>query len=936
MANHSFPRRLFAALLCMVTLLALLPASAIAKAASPKIVRVGLFEDIYHTYNDDGVLGGYGYEYLQKIAGYAGWTIEYVEADWASCFDKLESGEIDILNGISYTEERAQRMLFSSLPMAEERYFLYGDARDLKIDPANAASVDGKVVGVMKGSAPEDALGSWEAEQGISTSHADIETTEDVLSNLDAHAMDCFVSIEEAWDQDYIKPYFYIGSSDAYFAVNSGCEDIKSELDSAMSRIVADDPFYNDELYKKYFASPAAATLSDDERAWAEDHGAIRVGFIVGDVNIGEVDAATGEVSGVICDYIDYARDCLGEGTLDFEPRGFASMEDELAALAAGEIDMIFKVPYNDHYAAGYGLSLSDTTLNIPYSAVSLPGHFDQQDKVTVAITRDNWVKAWYVEYCYPSWEIVYYDSDDELERAVRDGQADCFLARTGRSRQYMKDSSLQVNLLDSDIAMSFGVRREDSTLLSILNKTILTMPAGLLDNALTTYDNETNGVTLTEFVRDNALQVGVVTGALLLAFSALVFAWRKTQADASVRRATDEAYQRELLAAKQAAEMANATKTDFLRRMSHDIRTPINGIRGMVEIGRHSMGDAAKLSDCADKIWVSTDHLLSLVNDVLDMNKLESGQFEAKREPFSLAQVIRNVHAIADAQARECGVDFIAQDPSGVEHDRLIGSPDYLERVFMNFVGNAIKYNRPGGSVRVYGKELSFDGRLALYEFVCEDTGIGMSEEFVQRAFEPFTQEEQAAARTKYSGTGLGLSISKSLVELLGGSVELTSRLGEGTRVVFRIPFEVDLDSVAEAEDEGADVSADRFDGVRTLLVEDNDLNAEIAKFLLENHGLVVDWVENGRLAVDALGKAPDAYDVVFMDVMMPVMDGLEAARRIRCELGWTGPIFAMTANAFADDAQRSRDAGMDEHLTKPLGEGDIVRALRRHVARS
>ena len=915
-------------------LAALLPASAIAQQGRGKVVRVGLFEDTYHKVNADGELYGYGYEYLQKIASYTGWTIEYVEADWYTCFDKLASGEIDILNGISYTDERSQEMLFSTLPMAEERYFLYGDSRDLKIDPADAHSVSGKTVGVMEGAIPEDVLNAWEKDNGVTTNHTQITTAEDVLANLEAGAMDCFVSVEEVWDQDYVTPLLYIGSSDVYFAINQGRTDIKKELDGAMARISSTDPFYNDALYEKYFAAPTPAVVTDDERSWIEAHGPIRVGFIIGDVNIGEVDEATGEVGGVICDYIEYARNCLGDDvTLEFETCGYENMEAELTALANGEIDMIFKVPHNNHYVAEYNLSLSDTTLEIPYSAVSLPGSFDQFGDVTVAIPTDNWVKKWYVECCYPSWTIVDCDSVADAARMVRNGQADCFLNRSGTARRYVKDSAYQVNMLKYDISTSFGVRRQDTALLSILNKTVAAMPDGLLDNALTTYDNESSSVTLAEFVRDNLADVVVVAAALALAFGTVLFAWRKTKSDAVRQRETDEAYQRELVAAKQAAEMANATKTDFLRRMSHDIRTPINGIRGMVQIAGHNEGDPEKLKDCNEKIWKATDHLLSLVNDVLDMNKLESGQFTVRHEPFVLSQILDEVNAIAEAQAAEHGVTFIAQDPGEVEHDYLVGSPVYLQRIFSNFLTNAVKYNRPGGFVRVYGRELSFDGKTALYEFVCEDNGIGMSEEFLEHAFEAFSQEGQAEARTTYSGTGLGLSISKSLIELLGGEVELTSKLGEGTRVVFRIPFEVAEES--DCDERQADYAGVRFDGVRMLLVEDNDLNAEIATFMLERRGMEVTRVENGHLAVDALAACPSDYDVVFMDVMMPVMDGLAATREIRGSLGCDVPIFAMTANAFTDDVQRSLDAGMDEHLTKPLREDDIVKALLKHLGK-
>lgn len=414
-----------------------------------------------------------------------------------------------------------------------------------------------------------------------------------------------------------------------------------------------------------------------------------------------------------------------------------------------------------------------------------------------------------------------------------------------------------------------------------------------------------------------------------------------RAQKEAEAAKERAEEAQKEAEAARERAEearldadRANEAKTGFLRRMSHDIRTPINGIRGMVQIAKYYEDDPAKVQECREKIWTATEHLLSLVNDVLDMNKLESGKLTLRHEPFSLQKVLDEVHVVTQAQAEELHVRFIHQDTQKLEHDHMIGSPVYLKRIFMNFTSNAVKYNREGGTVSVYGRELSFDGKTAWYEFVCEDTGLGMSEEFQRHAFEPFTQEEQAAGRTHYTGTGLGLAISKQLIDLLGGTLELQSVLGKGTKVTFRIPIEVDLEE--HAKETVSDCTAARFEGVRALLVEDNELNAEIAAFLLEQHGLQVMRVSNGQMAVEELEEYPGGYDVVFMDVMMPVMDGLEATKVIRTKLRSAIPVFAMTANAFVDDIQRSMDAGMDEYLTKPLQEKAIVKALRRHVTES
>lgn len=372
-------------------------------------------------------------------------------------------------------------------------------------------------------------------------------------------------------------------------------------------------------------------------------------------------------------------------------------------------------------------------------------------------------------------------------------------------------------------------------------------------------------------------------------------------------------------------AERANNAKTNFLRRMSHDIRTPINAIRGMLEIAEYYKEDLDKQEECRHKVWQATNHLQSLVNDVLDMSKLESGAVIVKNEPFSLKKVLQEVYVVSEAQAEEHGVTFISQDINEVEHDYLIGSAVYLKRIFFNFTSNAIKYNKKNGKVVVSGKELSFDGHTVVFEFVCEDTGIGMSEEFQEHAFELFTQEDKSKARTKYEGTGLGLSISKQLIELLGGTLQLHSVEDVGTKVIFQIPFEVS-EKYSEQREYNDNV---QFKDVHALVAEDNEVNAEIAQFLLEKHGIEVTIVENGQMAVDIMKE--NEFDLIFMDIMMPVLNGLEATKIIRT-FNEKIPIFAMTANAFVDDIQQSADAGMNAHLTKPLQEEEILNAIQKY----
>ena len=383
-------------------------------------------------------------------------------------------------------------------------------------------------------------------------------------------------------------------------------------------------------------------------------------------------------------------------------------------------------------------------------------------------------------------------------------------------------------------------------------------------------------------------------------------------------------------------AQRASLSKTDFLRRMSHDIRTPINGIRGMIEIAEHFTDDLQKQKECRDKVWEASGYLLSLVNNVLDMNKLESGAVVLTEMPFDLPQLLNEVNTVAEMQATEHGLYYdVDMEKQQIAHPYLIGSAPHLKQVLMNLASNAVKYNKENGRVTVWCRELSCDGKTAEFRFACKDTGIGMSKEFQKRAFEPFTQEGRDNARTHYDGTGLGLSIVQALVRQMGGSITFESEEGVGTSFLVTLPFQIDpnpqpkpKESVSEPID---------LDGVRVLLAEDNDLNMEIATFFIEQHGAKVTTAHNGREAVELFANAPQGtFDLILMDIMMPVMNGYEATETIRGmarEDAKTIPIIAMSANAFQDDIQKSRSVGMNDHLPKPLSTEKLLSAIARHT---
>ena len=395
-----------------------------------------------------------------------------------------------------------------------------------------------------------------------------------------------------------------------------------------------------------------------------------------------------------------------------------------------------------------------------------------------------------------------------------------------------------------------------------------------------------------------------------------------------------DEKYKAELLIAAKKAEAANEAKTEFLQRMSHDIRTPINGIRGLVNMADHYADDMEKQTEYRTKVKEASNLLLELVNDVLDMSKLESGEIVLEEIPFNLSSISREVFVVIEQMAAEQNIR-VAWEKKEITHRDFIGSPGYVKRVMMNILSNAVKYNKENGQIYVSCVEIpSEQPEMTTMEFVCRDTGIGMAEEFQKHIFEPFAQEH-TGSRAKFAGTGLGMAISKKLVEEMGGTITFESKKGVGSTFVIRVPFKIDLD--ADKREESKDVSEKSIKGMHVLLAEDNELNMEIAEFLLQNEGAEVTKAWNGQEIVELFRKSESGeFDVILMDIMMPIINGYEAAKRIRSldrEDAKKIPIIAMTANAFTEDRIRAKEAGMDEHVAKPIDVELLIKVIHKLV---
>ena len=938
---RSLTRKSVCALLSLLLLLsAVLPVKAVAETAPIKIIRVGSFEDTFNYCNEKGARKGYGYELLQTLSGYTGWQFEYVTCDWSDCFEKLKNDEIDIMGGISYTEDRAEEMLFSDEPMGEEKYYLYVDLSRADISASNFKTLNGKKVGVLMGTEPEVMLTEWEEKYGIKTQHVNISNNEDVKQKLANHEIDCFVSLEESfWAERGISTITRVGESGIYYAINKNRPDIKEELDNAMRALDEAAPFYTADLCKKYFSLDYKPILTGEEKAWLRKHGAIRMGFLTSDRGVSTYDPATGEITGTITDYIQFATDCLGNQELEFHLVGYDDKEAELNALKSGEIDMVFHFDQSPNLAEEYRVACTNTTWTSNMMAVTNKQLFIENEVNRVAVPQNKISLTRYIAFYYPQWEIVDCDTQEDAIKLVKDGQADCFVTGISSEGNYSKKYGFYSVPLPNPANSCFAVNSGNRSLLSILNKTIKAMPANMLTSSLAMYKSSSRKVTLIDFIKDNFFMVllvsSIAVAVVLLTILKLLQKARK--AEAAARKAANDTQElnAKLQVAVENAESANRAKSTFLFNMSHDIRTPMNAIIGYADLASRHLDDPAKLEKYMENIQVCGQNLLMLLNNVLDLARIENDKTEMEYSVSDVDKDFRNCVAMFQNQADSKGQTLMVT--AHLLYPYVYADIPHLTGVCTNLVSNAVKYTGAGGTIHcdVTQKPGKKEGWCDMVVTVA-DNGIGMSQEFQKHIFEPF-ERERTSTVSKVEGSGIGMGIVKKLVELMSGTVEVESKIGVGSKFTVTIPCRIASGDETQAKRETNPSDQKCLCGTRILLTEDNDLNAEIAVELLREEGCTVDRAKDGVECVDMLEKAANGtYQMILMDIQMPVMNGYDAAKKIRRmdDPQKAGiPIIAMTANAFSEDKQAALDVGMNDHIAKPINMNILVPTIQKYL---
>ena len=913
-------RTLAVALAALAVLSAAVPAPAFAADSDQQVktVRVGWL--VNNKGFQEGTpgerLSGWGYEYLQTLSYYTkGWQYEYVSGTFTELMDMLEAGEIDLMPNISYSPEREQKLLFSSNPEGTERYYIYAkpDRDDLaKGDPQ---ALQGLTIGCNSGVMQTTVGQQWLADEGVTCTYKEINTGSALFEALADGEVDAVIMNDTISSPD-ASPMFYVGSSDYYFAVPKSRPDLMNDINAAMTAIARVNPLYNDEVKSSYSAqNSGSSSLTGTETSWLKANGnTITLGYLKNQLPYCTQNG-DGEMEGSLASLATTLHDKFG---ITVTTVAISNNQQMLKALSNGTIDVALPL-FRDYWLAEQkGVIQSNPMGTVSLTAIHSSNNLNS-DLKKIACTQDAIVNHSELESLFPDATITDYPNGNEALEALNKGEARCIIVPSTRLktiRDTYNIEDFQTQELTDAAQLSCLISRGKPELLGIINKGIVNAGESLSASSYSPTSYSAQESDAFRLLYRNRIVIAAVVICILLT-GIVILVW-------SLHRAQKE---------QQKADAANAAKTAFLTRMSHDIRTPLNGILGLIEIEELKDGDMQVARESRAKARVAANHLLSLINDILEMGKIEDRKLTLEHAPFNLKELCDDALVLCKLRASGNGITMQDNSLPYATGPYMIGSPTHIRRIIINLLDNSIKYNKRGGSVTFSSQTKPLDDGRALFCFSVSDTGIGMAPEFLKHIYEPFAQEGDDA-RSKFQGTGMGMPIVKSLIELMGGTIEISSEVGVGSTFNVQIPLDIDKNPQARERADGQANSCS-LAGMNVLLAEDNELNAEIAQALLESEGIVVTRAADGNEAVDLyVGRPAGSFDAILMDIMMPGMDGYEATRAIRLSEKADAadiPIIALTANAFNEDAKAAHDAGMNAHLPKPLDFNKLKNILAR-----
>ncbi|MBR3308627.1 MAG: transporter substrate-binding domain-containing protein [Lachnospiraceae bacterium] len=907
-------------------------------------VKVGYYENEVFEEGaaENAIKTGYAYEYYRKLSEYTGWKYEYVYGEFGDLYQMLLDGEIDLLAGLAWKEERADLIGYPDLPMGNETYSLVKHISDDEIT-TNPASFSGKTIGVLD-SAMVDVLNRYLDEHGVQAIVKVYNDYSDLYTAFDANELDILAAegdgTSDRDDAEVISPF---GTSAYFLCVSKVRSDLLSELNEAQAALAAEEPNWQMSLRTKYYqGSISARAFSEAEKDWIKTHEELRIGYLENYLPYSATDE-NGQVTGIIKDIIPEMLKDLGLSDLKVIYSGYESYDDMIEDMSSEKIDVAFPVGGGLYYSEENGLYQS-----IPVASASTElvykGIYTEETTRKIAVNENNRMQYYFVRTNFPDAEVVAYPSIDDCLKAVLSGEAGCTTLNGLRANDILKNSEYK-ELLMHQMARNddrcFGVEIGQEGLLKLLNRGINIIGSDYAQNISFRYTGALYSYSLADMIKDH---LALFMTVLLLIVAVIIFLLARD-------RMRTKKQKEELQTALASAEQASRAKTEFLNNMSHDIRTPMNAIVGFAGLASTHIDDREQVKDYLGKINVSSQHLLSLINDVLDMSRIESGKMTLEEADVDLPKLIYDLQTIIQPNIDDKQLE-LSVDMKDIRHKEIVTDKLRLNQVLLNILSNAIKFTPEGGkiNVRVTETESSKEG-TADFEFRVRDTGIGMSREFQETLFDAFTRERTSTV-SGIEGTGLGMAITKKIVDMMGGSIAVESEEGKGSEFIVNLPCrisdsaETEMPSSAlkssETEEEGKEQGQQvpekyDFGGKRVLLAEDNKMNQMIAEAILTEAGLLVDIADDGTIAVEKMETQPAGYyDIVLMDIQMPNMDGYEAAERIRAledPKKANIPIVALTANAFEEDRKNVLSSGMNGHLPKPYDVPKMMETLKKMI---
>ncbi len=918
--------RRFIAVFCALFLAAACMQTASFAQTSAHLVRVGYYEnELFQEGAEDGaVKTGYAYEYYRKMSEYTGWKYEYVYGSFGELYQSLLDGKIDLLAGLAWREDRETLIGYPDAMMGSERYYLlkHDNNADITADPA---TLNGKQIGVLD-SAMVNTLNRYLENHHVTANVIPYSDSTELFLDFEEFKTDVIaVESDGAYGRNHTEVLSSFGAADYYLCVNKNRPDLLAELNTAQTLLAAEEPNYLNSLGEKYYsASVMSRAFSLAETEWIRTHNVLRVGYLENYLPYSDTDDQ-GQATGVIRDIIPEILKVLNISNVSVVYSGYGSYDDMIADMGKETIDVAFPVGGGLYYSEENGLYQSSPVVSTQTELV-YRGEFSEKTVSHFAVNENNRMQYYYIRTNFPDAEITMYPSIDDCLDAVLSGKAGCTTLNGLRANDMLKNKryeglSLRQNNRSDD--RCFGVEIGNEGLLKLLNRGISVIGSDYAQNLSYRYTGGLYSYGMLDFLGDH-MAAFVVTICAIAGLIIFLLVRDSMRTKKEIRE--KEAARRELSDALAAAEYASRAKTEFLNNMSHDIRTPMNAIVGFTALAASHIDNKDQVTDYLGKISVSSQHLLSLINDVLDMSRIESGKMRLEESDVHLPDVIHDLRTIIQSNIASKQLELFI-DTQDVQHEDIITDKLRLDQILLNILSNAIKFTPSGGTIsfRVIERPSASAG-IANFEFKVKDNGIGMSEEFQKTIFEAFTRE-QTSTVSGIQGTGLGMAITKNIVDMMGGTITVHSQEGKGSEFTVALPCRISGNTQSPGP-------VPQLAGLRALVADDDTDTCLSVCSMLREIGMRPDWTNYGKEAViraqEASGQA-DPFMVYIIDWMMPDLNGIETARRIRKVTGDSVPIIILTAYDWTDIEAEAREAGVTAFCSKPLFMSELRSVLSK-----